>query len=69
MAIHVEFTPDRTYANRNTLEAALRNCPRVAENPDLRYLIMTTPTGRVYPVFLGEKAIQAGVHFLFCVAG
>ncbi len=69
MATHVELTPDRTYANIKTMEAAMAKYPRVAENPDLRYLVLTTPEGRVYPVFLGEKALQEGVHFLYCVAG
>lgn len=69
MATHVNLIPNKTYANMNTLNRALAKYPRVAENPDLRYLILTTPEGRLYPVFLGEHALQNGVHFLFCCAG
>lgn len=69
MATNINLKPDRTYANIKNLETAIGKYPRIAEDPNLRYLVLTTPEGRVYPVFLGEYAIQNGIHFLFCVAG
>jgi hypothetical protein len=35
----------------------------------LRFFIMTNEAGRFFPVFLGEAAVQAGVHFHFNVVG
>ena len=36
---------------------------------DVRYIIMKTDDGRFFPVGLGEKALQAMVHFHFNVLG
>jgi hypothetical protein len=34
----------------------------------LRHFIMTSDDGRFFPIFLGEVAVQEGVHFHFTVA-
>lgn len=69
MATEVKLTSNKTYATKANMEKAIAKYPRVSDDPDLRYLTMVDENGRYYPVFLGERAIQAGVHFLFCVAG
>ena len=33
------------------------------------FIIVQNDHGRYVPVFLGERALQAGLHFSFCVAG
>ena len=35
----------------------------------LRHFIMTNEEGRFFPVFVGEAAMQDGVHFHFNVVG
>ena len=35
----------------------------------LRHFIMTSEDGRFFPVFVGEAAMQDGVHFHFNVVG
>ncbi len=69
MATEINLTPNKTYATAENARKAITKLPRFAEDTNLRYLMMQTPEGRFYPVFLGERAIQAGVHFHFCVAG
>ena len=36
---------------------------------DLRYFIMKSDDGRYFPVFVGQAAVQRGVHFAFHVVG
>jgi urease beta subunit len=55
MIQHIELNPNKTYATR---ENAV----------NLRYILSVNADGRFFPVFLGERALQAGVHFHFCVA-
>jgi hypothetical protein len=58
--------PVKTYATAaNAENAALR----VFGKTDLRYLIAVTNEGRFYPVFIGEEAGRAMVHFHFSVVG
>lgn len=65
MARSITVTPVKTYA---TSANALKAINKHYADTDLRYLMLTTPEGRFYPVFLGERAVSAGVHFHFCVA-
>lgn len=61
----VTITPSKTYA---TAQNAQRAVDKVfPDEPDLRYIIMLTPDGRFYPVFIGTSAVHAGVHFHFNV--
>lgn len=67
MATLVKLEATRTYATReNAVKAvAKKNIP-----DEFRYIIHTDEeTGRFYPVFLGEKCIQYGIHFHFHVVG
>lgn len=58
----ITLEPTNTYATReNAIKAADKKFSH------LRYIIVTHTDGRFFPVFLGEKAIQAGAHFHFCV--
>lgn len=35
----------------------------------LRHFIMSNDEGRFFPVFVGQEALQAGIHFHFNVVG
>lgn len=63
MARQVEFEPTKTYATLQNLEKAINRHPRLTTDEDLRYLALQGPDQRWYAIFLGEPAIQAGVHF------
>lgn len=61
----VEFKLTKTYATEvNAVKAAEEKFGIIT---DLRYFIMRTADNRFFPVFLGEAALQAGVHFHFHV--
>ena len=66
MATLLALTPDKTYANAANAIKAVND---KQFDDKLRYVIATNAEGRFFPIFLGEKAIQAGVHFHFCVGG
>lgn len=67
MAKLITLTPTKTYATEaNAVKAVEKKFP--AENNDgLTYIMMRTEGGRFFPVFIGERAIQAMVHFHFHV--
>lgn len=69
MATLVELIPTRTYATRENVEKAIDKFPPIRKNPALRYFVATHSDGRFFPVFLGESAVQAGIHFHFNVLG
>lgn len=53
----------KTHANAvKAFEAIFGDC-------DVRYLVLQNGEGRYFPAALGEKALQAGVHFHFHVLG
>jgi hypothetical protein len=69
MAVEIKFDHGyrsfKTYASEETMNRAIKKL----NIPDtVRYLVLRTEEGRLYPVFLGEKAIQNMVHFHFAVA-
>ena len=67
MARMFTMEANRTYANEaNAVKAVEKKFPE-ADNDGLRYFIQWTPEGRCFPVFVGEKALQRGVHFHFQV--
>jgi hypothetical protein len=67
MLKQMEINPSRTYATKeNAVKAVEKKIP-VNCDPNLRYFIHTDETGRFFPVFVGEVAIQNGVHFHFNV--
>ena len=72
MARLIIFAPSKTYATReNAVKAVNKKCgPSVTTgkaNDNLDYFIMTHTDGRFFPVFVGERALQKGVHFHFNV--
>ena len=52
-----------------TEENAKKAVEKLYANSDLRYFIARTDDGRFFPVFLGQEAVTAGVHFNFNVVG
>lgn len=67
MAKLLTLTPTKTYATEaNAIKAVEKRFPE-STNDGLRYIIMPTPDGRFYPVFVGNSAVHAGVHFHFHV--
>ena len=71
-AHQIQFDVKKTYATReNSVKAVQKLC---GENhahfgsADVRYIITATADGRFLPVFIGESAINKGMHFHFCVA-
>lgn len=71
MIKHIELTPTKTYATReNAIKAVEKKFgPRMtADNGEnLFYFVHTHTDGRFFPVFVGERAVQAMVHFHFNV--
>lgn len=63
-----EITPSRTYATR---ENAIKAVEKFYGNREFRlrvmYFIHTHTDGRFFPVFVGERALQEGIHFKFNV--
>jgi hypothetical protein len=58
---------NKTYATEeNAVKAAEA---KFGDCPDLTYIIMKAENGRFVPVFIGERSLQAGVHFHFHVLG
>lgn len=75
MATLVTLTPVKTYATReNAIKAVEKkgfaDTVKVGDQTHLlRYIIYTHTDGRFFPVFLGQAAVMAGVHFHFNVVG
>lgn len=74
MAKLINFEPSKTYATRDNAIKAVAKVTGVHTGPGrdvdgLEFFVMQTPEGRWFPVFLGERALQAGMHFHFSVAG
>lgn len=64
---YVELENDKTYATReNAVKAVLKKFPDI-EDTELRFFIYTNPEGRFFPVFIGQEALTAGMHFHFNV--
>lgn len=62
------FIPEtkKTYAFK---ENAIKAAEEAYGDHNLRYLVMKNDEGRWVPVFIGQAAVQAGVHFHFTVIG
>ena len=71
-AHQIQFDVKKTYATReNAVKAVQKLCGGNHDHfgsADARYLITITADGRFLPVFIGESAIKAGMHFYFPVA-
>lgn len=58
---------NRSYATEaNAVKAVEKKFP-ADRNDGLTYFLQRTPDNRFFPVFVGERALQAGVHFHFNV--
>ena len=73
MIKHLDLTPAKTYATReNAIKAVEKTfglrMDQPAQYERLDFVIVANAEGRFFPMFLGERAIQAGMHFHFCVA-
>lgn len=67
MAKLLTLTPTKTYATEaNAIKAVEKRFPE-SDDDGLRYILQRTPDGRFYPVFIGNSAVHAGVHFHFHV--
>ncbi|MEY4433324.1 MAG: hypothetical protein RLZZ44_1458 [Bacteroidota bacterium] len=55
----------KTYANETNAIKAVEK----SGFQDLRHFIMMNAEGRFFPVFIGQQAVQRGVHFHFNVVG
>ena len=68
----LNMTPSKTYATRDNAVKAVSKAfgDRMTQvgKERLDFVIVANPEGRFFPLFLGERAIQAGAHFHFCVA-
>ena len=66
MARITKITATKTY---KTEANAIKAVEKFGYSDEIRYFIMMNDEGRYFPVFLGQAAIQAGVHFNFNVIG
>lgn len=67
MARKFTIEPSKTYISEgNAIRAVEKLYPR-AEQDGLRYFIKSHTDGRFFPVFVGNSAVNAGVHFHFNV--
>lgn len=69
MAKLINLEPNKTYATRENAVKAVEKKFGGEQYAHLTYIIHTHTDGRFFPVFLGERAVQAMVHFHFNVAG
>jgi hypothetical protein len=60
-----ETKNSKTYATIDNARKAVAK----AGDEKLRHFYMTNEHGRFFPVFIGEAAVQAGVHFRWHVVG
>lgn len=65
MTREFEITTTKTY---KTVDGA-RKAVEKAGFEDLRHFMMLTAEGRFFPVFVGEVAVQRGVHYRFNIVG
>ena len=60
-----QITAAKTYATKENARKAVAKIG--AER--LRHFIMQNDDGRFFPVFVGQEAMQEGIHFHFSVVG
>jgi hypothetical protein len=66
----LEMTPAKTYATRDNAIKAVEKAfvNRQTRDEKIEFVVVANAEGRFFPMFLGERAIRAGMHFHFCVA-
>lgn len=67
MANLIIIEANTTYATEAIAVRAVEKKFPAAINDNLRYFIKRNAAGRYFPVFVGQSAVQAGVHFHFTV--
>ena len=67
MAQLIQLEPVKTYATAANAQKAVEKKFAAAGFSNLTYIIHTHTDGRFFPVFIGERAVRAGVHFHFNV--
>lgn len=66
MARLTKIIASKTYATEANAIKAVEKCEI---SDELRYFIMKNDEGRFFPVFIGMKAIEYGMHFRFNCIG
>ncbi|WP_297576011.1 hypothetical protein [uncultured Deefgea sp.] len=69
MAHYIELEAVRTYATKANAIKAVEKKIGPNDMSDQTYFIAITEEGRYYPIFIGQRAIQAQLHFHFNVVG
>lgn len=75
MATFFKIEPVKSYINETNARRAVDTLPQIANNKSLRYFVVKYEgsdqkhIGRYFPVFVGQSAIDNGVHFYFNVIG
>lgn len=65
MATRIKLEPTKSYANEAN---AVKAVEKMKISDEFRYIIYhDEESGRCWPVFIGEKCVQAGLHFRFHV--
>ena len=71
MPKYYEPKPYKTYANKKNaikaVEKIFSQKYNKVDTKDLRYIVVPNEEGRYYPIFIGHKALQLGIHFDFLV--
>ena len=60
-----QITSPKTYASKENARKAVAKIGAQR----LRHFIMQNDEGRFFPVFVGQEAVQEGIHFHFNVVG
>lgn len=65
MTHKIQITPNKTYATADNAVKAVEKAfsPEDQINFGLRYFVMQNESGRFFPVFVGQSALDRGVHF------
>lgn len=58
---HLTLQPVKTYATKENVIKAVGRSGLL----DLRFIVMQHDDGRFFPVFIGQSALDRGVHFHF----
>lgn len=56
--------PRKTYANETNMKRAIE---RVGVPDECKYVTIRTRNGRCFPLFIGMRCIEHGVHFFYNV--
>jgi hypothetical protein len=63
MSRQFNFAMPKTYATPENAQKAVEK----TVFRDLDYVIAVDSTGRYFPLFVGQSALQSGVHFKFAI--